>query len=61
MFSKCVRRLWQKPFVLGSVGLMYGFVSGYIKKIPQVDDRATILYLRQQQMNRLFRRQTIWR
>jgi biofilm PGA synthesis N-glycosyltransferase PgaC len=61
MFSKCVRRLWQRPFVLGSVGLMYGFVSGYIKNIPQVDDRATILYLRQQQMNRLFRRQTIWR
>jgi biofilm PGA synthesis N-glycosyltransferase PgaC len=61
MFSKCVRRLLQKPFVLGSVGLMYGFVSGYIQRIPQVDDRATILYLRQQQMNRLFRRQTIWR
>jgi len=61
MFSKCIRRLFQKPFLLGSVGLMYGFVSGYIKNIPQVDDRATIVYLRQQQMNRLFRRQTIWR
>ncbi len=61
MFSKCVRRLFQRPFVLGSIGLMYGFVSGYVKNIPQVDDRDTILYLRRQQWNRLFRRQTIWR
>lgn len=61
MVSKCVSRLVQRPFVLGSLGLMYGFLSGYIKHIPQVDDRATINYLRQQQLNRLFFRPTIWR
>jgi poly-beta-1,6-N-acetyl-D-glucosamine synthase len=61
MVSKCVRRLVQRPFVVASFGLMYGFLSGYIKHIPQVDDRATIDYLRRQQLNRLFRRQTIWR
>jgi poly-beta-1,6-N-acetyl-D-glucosamine synthase len=61
MVSKCVRRLAQRPFVVGSFGLMCGFLSGYIKHIPQVDDRATIDYLRRQQLNRLFHRQTIWR
>jgi poly-beta-1,6-N-acetyl-D-glucosamine synthase len=61
MFSKCVRRLLQKPFVLGSIGLIYGFISGYVKNIPQVNDRATIIYLRRQQINRLLHRNTIWR
>jgi poly-beta-1,6-N-acetyl-D-glucosamine synthase len=61
MVSKCFSRLVHRPFVLGSVVLMYGFLSGYIKHIPQVDDRATIIYLRRQQLNRLFHRKTIWR
>jgi poly-beta-1,6-N-acetyl-D-glucosamine synthase len=61
MLSKCARRLLQRPFVIGAVGLMYGFISGYIKNIPQVDDQATITYLRKQQVNRLLHRQTIWR
>ena len=61
MVSKCIVRLLQKPYVLGSLGLMYGFVTGYLKHIPQVDDPATIAYLRRQQLSRLQGRQTIWR
>lgn len=61
MFSKCIVRLPQKPYILGSIGLMYGFVTGYLKHIPQVDDRAAIAYLRSQQLGRLCGRQSIWR
>jgi biofilm PGA synthesis N-glycosyltransferase PgaC len=61
MVSKCIVRLFQKPYVLGSIGLMYGFVTGYLKHIPQVDDPATIAYLRSQQLSRLCGRETIWR
>jgi biofilm PGA synthesis N-glycosyltransferase PgaC len=61
MLSKCVARLVRKPYIIGSVGLLYGFLSGYWKRIPQFDDRATIEYLRRQQLNRLLRRETIWR
>jgi poly-beta-1,6-N-acetyl-D-glucosamine synthase len=61
MFSKCIVRLLQKPYVLGSIWLMYGFVTGYLKHIPQVDDPATIAYLRRQQLSRLRGRETIWR
>jgi glycosyltransferase involved in cell wall biosynthesis len=61
MLSKCMVRLFRKPYVIGSIGLMYGFVSGYIKKVPQVDDRAAIAYLRRQQIGRLFGGETIWR
>jgi biofilm PGA synthesis N-glycosyltransferase PgaC len=61
MISKCIKRLVQKPYLIGSVGLMYGYVSGYLKKVPQVDDRAAIDFLRRQQIRRLFGGETMWR
>ncbi len=61
MVVKCVSRLLSKPYLLGSTALFYGFISGYFKGIPQVDDVATIAYLRHQQMRRLTGRETIWR
>jgi len=61
MLSKCLVRLIQRPYICGSMGLMYGFVTGYIKRIPQVDDPATIAYLRREQLSRLWGRETIWR
>ena len=61
MLSKCIVRFFRKPYVVGSIGLMYGFVSGYLTNVPQVDDREAIAYLRRQQMSRLLHRETIWR
>jgi hypothetical protein len=61
MASKCIARVVQKPFVIGSVGLMYGYVSSYLQRIARVDDRATIKYLRHQQLSRLLGKETIWR
>jgi biofilm PGA synthesis N-glycosyltransferase PgaC len=61
MFSKCIVRLFRWPYIVGSLGLMYGFISSYLKRIPQVDDLATIKYLRHHQLNRLCGRETIWR
>lgn len=61
MLSKCMVRLFRKPYLIGSIGLMYGFVSGYMTNLPQVDDRAAISYLRRQQIGRLFGGKTIWR
>jgi poly-beta-1,6-N-acetyl-D-glucosamine synthase len=61
MALKCVAHVRKRPFVLGSVGLLYGFCSGYLKSIPQVDDRKTIAYLRRQQMHRLLGKDTVLR
>ena len=60
MLGKCLRRLVQRPPVVGSMALMYGFISGYLKRIPQVDDPAMIAYLRRQQLSRLAGRKSIW-
>jgi hypothetical protein len=61
MLLKCIRRITMKPYVVQSAALFCGFVSGHLQRIPQVDDRATIEYLRRQQLNRLLGGKTIWR
>ncbi len=61
MLAKCLSRLGPKPDVLGSLALGYGFVTGYLKRVPQVSDRRLISYIRRQQWNRLAGGETIWR
>lgn len=61
MIIKCFKRLFQKPYVLSSFGLAYGFLCGYLKRIPQVEDRTFIKYLRRQQINKILFRETIWK
>ncbi len=61
MLGKCLRRLTAKPYGVGSAGLLYGFITGYLKRIPQVDDKDTITYLRAQQLGRMTGGETIWR
>ena len=60
MLAKCFRRLFKKPHVIGSTVLMYGYLSGFINRIPQVNDPAAIAYLRRQQWNRLTGKSSIW-
>ncbi|MDA8086073.1 MAG: glycosyltransferase family A protein [Nitrospiraceae bacterium] len=61
MFFKCIKRVFEKPYLVGAAGLMYGFLSGYIRNVRQVEDRALIAYLRKQQVNRLLLRESIWK
>jgi len=61
MLLKCAKRLKEKPYIIQSAALFWGFMSGYLKGVRQVDDRATIKYLRRQQMSRLLGGETIWR
>lgn len=61
MLVKCMRRLLKKPYVLGSTALLWGFLSGYLKRTPQVKDRGLISYTRTQQMRRLLLLDSIWK
>jgi hypothetical protein len=45
---------------MAALGLLSGFVGGYLKGVPQVDDRRLIAYLRRQQINRLLFRASLW-
>jgi poly-beta-1,6-N-acetyl-D-glucosamine synthase len=61
MLVKCIRRLAKKPYLMGSVGLTWGFLSSYWKRTPQVDDRRLINYTRSQQIRRLLLLDSIWK
>jgi biofilm PGA synthesis N-glycosyltransferase PgaC len=61
LIAKSVYRLAEKPYVLGSLALLYGYLSAYREGMPQVDDPQLIKYLQHQQLAKLFGRKTIWK
>jgi biofilm PGA synthesis N-glycosyltransferase PgaC len=61
MFLRCARRVFDRPYVFGSIGLLYGFLLAYVKDIPQIADRKVISYIRHQQLRRMLCRDTIWK
>jgi len=61
MIFKCFKRTFQKPYFIVSSGLFYGFISGYLQKIPQVSNDKLLQYLRKQQLRRLLLMKSIWK
>jgi biofilm PGA synthesis N-glycosyltransferase PgaC len=61
MLVKCIRRLVRGPYSIGSVGLLWGYLSGYWRHTPQVQDRKLIRYTRTQQMRHLLLLDSIWK
>jgi len=61
MAMKCVKRVVRKPLIAGSAGLLYGYLLALFRRVPQVDDKPLIRYVKQQQFRRLTFRSTIWK
>jgi len=61
MLLKGVKRIPQRPILLGAVGLLYGYFRAMFGRVPRVEDPALIQYLRQQQMKRLLLKESIWK
>jgi hypothetical protein len=40
---------------------MYGFLSGYLRHLPRIEDREVIRYVRREQMSRLLGGASIWK
>lgn len=60
MALKCLKRTIEKPYVVGAVGLAWGYCRGWLKHVAQVDDPALIRYIRQQQLNKLLGKPSLW-
>ncbi|MEY2486528.1 MAG: poly-beta,6-N-acetyl-D-glucosamine synthase [Verrucomicrobiota bacterium] len=60
MICKCGKRLSSKPYGIAALGLLAGFIDGYLHHVPQVDDRELIRYVRSQQLKRLLFRDSLW-
>jgi hypothetical protein len=61
VLSKSASWIVQRPYFVRSFGLLYGFILGYIKNVPRVQNKSSICYLREQQLRRLSLRTTIWK
>lgn len=59
--AKCAYRLADEPYIVGSFAMAVGFLSGYLKRTPKIDDPALIHFLRHQQLQRLWGQETIWK
>jgi len=61
MLAKCAKRVFERPYLTGSIALAYGYLVACWQKMPQVDDPALIKYLQNQQMARLLGKESIWK
>ncbi|BFU93465.1 MAG: glycosyl transferase family 2 [Nitrospira sp.] len=61
MAVKCLKRSFQRPYLISALGLFYGFIAGYLKGVQQAPDPALIRYLRNQQICRLLLKDSIWK
>jgi glycosyltransferase involved in cell wall biosynthesis len=61
MLLKCLKRIFRKPRIVGGTALMYGYIGGYITNAKQVDDKNLLKYVKQQQINRLLLRHSLWK
>ncbi len=61
MLLKCIKRLGEKPYLMGSIGLMWGFLAGYWNSAPRIADQKLIRYTRNQQLRRLMLQESIWK
>lgn len=59
--ASCLSRVAQKPYVIGSLGILYGFLKAHVTRTARLEDRSYIAYIRGQQLRRLCGMQTIWR
>jgi hypothetical protein len=60
MAVKCLRRSLHAPVLIGALGLWWGFLSGYLRGVKQVNDRELIRYFRRHQIARLLGRPSLW-
>jgi poly-beta-1,6-N-acetyl-D-glucosamine synthase len=61
MLARSILRVFSKPYVVGGIALLYGYIVAYFKAIPRIQDKKMIQYLRQQQLRRLLFRESIWK
>jgi poly-beta-1,6-N-acetyl-D-glucosamine synthase len=60
MLIKCLKRAFTRPYGWAAAGLFCGFLKGYLRRIPRGVDAELLRYIRRQQMNRLWKRPSLW-
>jgi len=61
LLAKGVRRLFFPPYILGGVGILWGYFRNYFGKLEQFPEKDVVRFLQKEQMKRLTMREGIWR
>ena len=61
VLASCLYRIAQKPYLIGSMAVLYGYLKAHLTHPPRVEDPAYVAYIHAQQLRRLLGMQTIWR
>jgi hypothetical protein len=60
MVLKCARRMFERPYGTAACALFWGYFGSFARNVPRVRDEDLLRYFRQQQMNRLLGRKSLW-
>jgi hypothetical protein len=60
MLLRVLKNMTKKPYFCGGANMLIGFISGYTEKRARIDDPAFVQYIREQQLNKLLGKATIW-
>lgn len=61
LLAKGVRRLFFPPYILGGVGILWGYFRNYFGKVEQFPEKDIVRFLQVEQMKRLTKGEGIWR
>lgn len=61
MAVKCLKRLFQKPYLIGAAGLFVGYFGAYFDDDKPADDIELTRYVRKEQISRLLFRKSLWK
>ena len=61
ILAKSIRRLLQRPYLVGSAGLLLGYFGAFLRREKQIDDQELIAFVRREQIKRLTGRPSVWR
>jgi len=61
LFLRAIKIMTKDPVFIGGLCLLGSYLKGYLTHAEPYHDAKVIEYLRQQQMNRLLGRETIWK
>jgi len=60
MLAAAARRALTRPVLLGSIMMLAGYLEGFVRHRPQVNDPDLIRFIRRQQMRRLMLMDSQW-
>lgn len=61
MLLKCAKWIFHKPYLISGLGLIYGYLYGYITNAKIIQDEELVKYIRKEQMKKLLFMKSIWK